>query len=113
MTSKGTQITRVFVGWDRPLLHSLVDFLRARQRQGTMYDFGAMTVVLPGARAGRRFLELLTVAEGGEGGVIIPPRILTLGAWSSMGVEKGGTPAGPMARIAAWAAALGALGPDK
>jgi RecB family exonuclease len=103
----GTEIARVFVGWERPLLHSLVELIRERARAGASNDFGSMTVVLAGARAGRRLLELLT---NGRGEVVIPPRILTLGAWTAMGARAGGPPAGTLGRLAAWTAALGAIG---
>ncbi len=92
------------------MLHAIHDFLVEKGRRGATADFSAMTVVLPGARAGRRLLELLTL--GSEAGVVTPPRILTLGAWVSPGVTTSGVPAGTMARLAAWCAALGAVGAD-
>ncbi len=98
-----TRIKRVFIGWDRPLLHALRDFIL--DQSATPGDLGSMSVVLPGARAGRRLLELLTP----PGGAVIPPRILTLGAWAALGLPVAGAPAGPLARLAAWKAALGKL----
>lgn len=98
------RVERVFAGWDRPLLHSVRDLLLARSaaseapRLGAARDLSSFTVVLPGARAGRRLVELLTM----EAGVIIPPSVLTLGSWIALGTVAGGVEAGELARHAAW-----------
>lgn len=102
-------IERTFVGDDRPLLHSLRDHLAslAPTPHGAAPDYSSLTVVLPGARAGRRLLELLVMSAAP--GAVIPPRILTLGAWLSLGLRPSRPPAGTIARLAAWAGALASL----
>lgn len=105
-------IERIFIGWERPLLHALRDWLHARlgptpRRIGAALDFSAFTIILPGARAGRRLVELLVT--GADNAIVIPPRVMTLGAWSALGSGSGGVIAGPMARLAAWVTALRGL----
>lgn len=105
------KIERKFVGWDRPLLHAVRDALYEGRGADERTSFSNWTVVLSGARAGRRLLELLSFGAEAVGGAVIPPRILTLGVWSSLALQSGdsATAVGTMARLAAWSAALGKM----
>lgn len=115
----GTAIARKFVGWDRPMLESVRDYLLAELPASSPgapgdLDLSGFTVVLPGARAGRRLLELLVqhaeANEGAGGGGraqgLLPPRILTVGAMVAEHVPLPVPPAGPVARALAWSHAL-------
>lgn len=73
--------TRHFLGWDRPCLHATVDWLADRWPPiDGAWDLSGLLLATPGARAGRRLLELL-VERTGNGGplVLIPPRLVTAG----------------------------------
>ncbi|MEX0745435.1 MAG: PD-(D/E)XK nuclease family protein [Phycisphaeraceae bacterium] len=70
-------IERHFLGWDGPALHAAARWLRERHPpRGGVWELGSLTIVLPGAEAGRRLLELL-VREAGA--ALIPPRMVTPG----------------------------------
>ena len=69
-----------WLDWQRPALHSAVDWLRlAAPPVGRSWDLAGWTLALPGSRAVRRLRELL--AEAAEAGrlVLSPPRIVTVG----------------------------------
>ena len=51
--------TRVFLDWDRPALPAAVDWLANHHTADGVLDLSKQLLVLPGARAGRRLLELL------------------------------------------------------
>ncbi len=121
-----SQPLRTFLGWDRPLLHSLRDYVRARGGKhdarsdafaGGVVDLSDWVVVLPGARAGRRLVELLSVAGQGEvvGGGLIPPRVTTpQGMWDVVGNGLGTGPAATsLEDRLAWACALRRMPPEE
>lgn len=61
-----------------------MDFLRRRYASGRAWDLRRVLVVVPGARAARRLLELLAQAAAGTEGApplaLVPPVIVTTGA---------------------------------
>ena len=69
-------IGREFLGWESAFLPRCVAWLHRRFGAGARLDLSRVLVVLPGARAGRRLLELLSDRPG----VLVPPKIITLGA---------------------------------
>ncbi|MFC1575602.1 PD-(D/E)XK nuclease family protein [Gemmatimonadota bacterium] len=71
----------LFLPWERPLIPSAVEELARRFGTDGALDLSGTLVVLPGARGGRRLLELLVDWAGTEGRSLVPPhRILTPGA---------------------------------
>lgn len=72
-------ITRKFLGFDRPPLQLAADFLIERFRRGVLLDMAAAIVVLPGAQAGRRLLEILVERAEQQELVLTPPLIETVG----------------------------------
>lgn len=96
-------IKRRFFDWSRPILPSVVDCLREECNSPDGCNLSNVVTVFPGAQAGRRFLELLTLATGGR---LSPPEILTVGSLP----EKLYTPQRPFAseltQQLAWAEAL-------
>ena len=102
---------RRFLGWTRPALHSVADFLIERWGDETRLDLADVIVVVPGARAGRRLIELLVerCEDGGGGGLdLVPPAIVTARALPERLVEPRRRPplAGEMLELLAWARAL-------
>lgn len=69
--------TRVYLGWDSPCLHRAAEWLLARTAAHAA-DFSDLLIVVPGARAGRRLLEIL--AERSAGRPLLPPEIITPGS---------------------------------
>ncbi|MCE9591693.1 MAG: PD-(D/E)XK nuclease family protein [Planctomycetes bacterium] len=69
---------RVFLGWDGPCLHKAARWLLDHYAAEDSWDLGRVILVTPGARAGRRLLEILVEAAGSR--VLTPPAILTPGS---------------------------------
>ena len=67
---------RVFLGWDGPFLPRAVQWLRDRFERHGELDLSGVLVAVPGARAGRRLIELL--ADPAEP-ALNPPRVITAG----------------------------------
>ncbi len=87
---------RRFVGFETPFLEALARALLEPPFQGRL---GTLVVVLPGRRAGRRLLELLTELQGGA---IEPPRIVTEAALAQALSDRPLAMASPAAVEWAW-----------
>ncbi len=61
---------RVFLGWNRPGLAAAVEYLVGRAARAGVLDLGGVIVAVPGARAGRRLLELLLERAERRGGAL-------------------------------------------
>ncbi|GAA4440387.1 PD-(D/E)XK nuclease family protein [Bremerella cremea] len=76
-------ISREFLSWDRPILHSAAEWLIARGAESTedlpLVDLSQCLVVVPGGLAGRRLLEILVQRVEGTGRSLIPPEVITVG----------------------------------
>ncbi len=72
-------IVKHWLGWDRPILHSTVDFLLAKYRKAHDWDLDNVTCVLPSSMAMRRLQELLAERANVEAVVLRPPTIITSG----------------------------------
>jgi ATP-dependent helicase/nuclease subunit B len=70
-------IARKFLGWDKPLLEAACDWLLAEFSSAP--DFGSCVIVVQGARAGRRLLQLLAARCNEAGAMLVPPRIVPVG----------------------------------
>ena len=68
-----------FLGWDKPILHSAIDYLIERYAQGNAWDMDRVLVVLPGSMASRRLQVLIAQRAAKDRLVLRPPRFLTLG----------------------------------
>lgn len=96
---------RVFLGWDRPLLAAAAEHLL----ESLGADLGRVIIAVPGARAGRRLLELLVdrLPDGA------PPTLITAGRLVDQLLTVQPRPAGRATRTHAWAAALTSLPADR
>jgi len=76
-------ISREFVTWDRPILHSAADWLirsaTVSPENLPLVDLSHCLVVVPGGLAGRRLTELLIQKVEQEGRSLVPPGIITVG----------------------------------
>lgn len=76
-------IQRIFLDWDAPLLPRVVEQLvRHYPAQNGSWDLSKVRLLLPGARAARRLLELLVQRadhESRQPWILLPPTLLTQG----------------------------------
>lgn len=100
-------IQRVFIDWTSPILPRVAEQLASQQPDR---DFSDYIAVLPGRQAGRRFLELLTVAAGGS---LHPPEIVTVGALPELLYTPQRPFACPLTQQFAWVRALQSLPPSQ
>ncbi|MCI0361101.1 MAG: hypothetical protein L0211_21690, partial [Planctomycetaceae bacterium] len=70
-------ITRHFIDWSQPALPVAADWLVERAARGSQLDLAGTIVVVPGARAGRRLLELLEQRAASGSLEWTPPTITT------------------------------------
>ncbi|MFG0284020.1 MAG: PD-(D/E)XK nuclease family protein, partial [Phycisphaerales bacterium JB039] len=99
---------RVFLGWDRPALHSAADWLWAHAADG---DLSHLRLITPGARAGRVLLALLAERAQAGGGALAPPGALTAGNIAEL-AQPPARLASPTAQRVAWIEALRGLDED-
>lgn len=102
-----------FLGWSQPALPAAAAVLANRYADGDAVDMRDAALVLPGARAGRRLVELLLDEAQSRGLRLVPPRVVGVGSLA----ERLYTPAAPLAsgavRRRAWARALRELARDR
>ncbi len=72
-------IQREFLGWRRPALVSATEFLHRRYARERVWDLANVIVVTPGARAGRRLLEMLVAEAEAKKLLLTPPQTVTEG----------------------------------
>ncbi len=101
---------RAFAGWNRPLLHAAVEHARERYLRDGRLDLRNVVFAVPGARAGRRLLELLVSSADAAHAVLVPPRIVTAGALPEMLFEDNARVADAVVRNIAWVQALQSVG---
>jgi hypothetical protein len=99
-------IERVFLGWDKPVLPRVADFLIERYRVGPHVDLSSCVVVVPGSRGGRRLGDLLLRRVESSGWSILPPITVTIGQFPEMLYEAKLPFASQMVQDLAWAQAL-------
>src|SRR5262245_15592153 len=97
------QPRRVFLGWERPILHSAARWILAELGS----ELGDVLVAVPAARAARRLRELL--ALGAPPGWT-PPRVLTQGELTDELARLERPAAGRLTRTLVWERALASLG---
>jgi len=97
---------RVFLGWTRPALRAVAAGLVERYRSDTAVDLSRLRLVLPGARAQRRLLELLLDEAEAGGRPLLPPDLVTVGAFPERLYVPRLPPPPPEVEEAAWRQAL-------
>ncbi|GAB6187104.1 PD-(D/E)XK nuclease family protein [Thermopirellula anaerolimosa] len=99
---------RHFLGWDRPLPVSAVEWFLAQQSDTATAtaDFSDWIAVFPTARAGRRFLELLAHRLQARRRAFLPPFVVTVGGLPELLYQNRRPFASPTVQSLAWVAAL-------
>lgn len=102
-------ITQHFLGCHQPALTSAADYLIERYASGTDLDLSAVAVVVPGARAARRLLELLAHRSSARFPGLQPPRILTFAAFPELLYQARKPFADDFTQLLVWRQALFSL----
>ncbi|HXT60300.1 MAG TPA: hypothetical protein VN699_16785, partial [Pirellulales bacterium] len=97
---------RIFLDWNRPALAGAAEYLRKDRASQGAWPLEQVIVVVPGRRAGRRFLEILVQLAEEHSLALSPPRITTAGALPELLYDAPQRFAGPLACHLAWIAAL-------
>ncbi|MGQ9575030.1 MAG: PD-(D/E)XK nuclease family protein [Thermoguttaceae bacterium] len=100
---------RVFLGWDRPGLTAAVEYLVGRFGRPGLVDLGGVVIAVPGARAGRRLLELLVEQAEQQGSILTPPRIVTVGVLPELLYRAARPFASDLVQELVWITALGRM----
>ncbi len=103
-------LERVFLGWHRPALPAAAEWLAAAAppRPGSL-ELSGWRVVLPGARAGRRLLELLLEEAEARGLTLAPPELVTVGSLPERLHPPTRPAPHPQVEAAAWRTALAGM----
>lgn len=99
-------VNRQFLGWDKPALVSAADYVISRFAQGDELDLSKVIVVVPGRRAGRRFLELVVQRAESRWPGLQPPRIVTFNAFPEMLYPQQQQLADELTQLLVWRKAL-------
>jgi ATP-dependent helicase/nuclease subunit B len=103
------KITRRFIDWQQPALVAVVNDLVAKTQVMGYCDLRDYTVVFPGSRAGRRFLELLAGKTQNRNA---PPDVITVGDLPERLYRPQKPFADELTQRLAWKQALGHLPED-
>jgi RecB family exonuclease len=72
-------IQRIVLDWSQPALTQVAGYLVGTTNPSDPIDLAGQIVVLPGARAGRRLLEILVDEADRQQRMLHPPRVVTVG----------------------------------
>ena len=99
-------LTRTFLGLEVPALAAAADCLINRFSQSSAADLRDLIVVVPGARAGRRLLEILVDRAEVKRLTLVPPQITTVGQLPELFYRAKKPFADELVQQLAWADAL-------
>lgn len=97
---------RTFLEWNRPALEQAAEWMLAGYASAAVADLSGAIVVLPGARAGRRLLEMLVEQAETKRLALTPPQIVTVGHLPEKLYEPEGRAADRLTCQLAWLRAL-------
>ncbi len=95
-----------FLGWDRPALHVAAEWLAGISSRRAELDLSRVAVIVPGSRAGRSLLSLLTQHAARGPVPFCPPTIATPGEIPELALGPFPGVAGDVAVLMAWMHAL-------
>lgn len=104
--SQAGKVAQVWLGWDRPVLHSTIDYLLDRYRSGNSWDMDHVLCVFTSSLAGRRLSELLAEKARELELVLRPPEILTIGNLPEKLYQAKDPFAGDLEQILCWTKVL-------
>src|SRR5262245_44275336 len=106
-------ISRHFLDWSRPALPAAAEWLVAHYQRDDTLDLSQVVVVVPGARAGRRLLEILVQRAEEAELRLIPAEIATEGQIPELLYTPKRPFADELTQQLAWAAALRSMSADR
>ena len=109
MVPAPANVTRHFLGWERPLLPQAVAFLSEGWTGDGPLDLSRLLVVVPTGQSGRRLRAAIADHAAARGRAAFPPRIATPGALLTPPAGSGA--ASPMHALLAWVAVLREIEP--
>lgn len=105
-------LQRIFLGWDRPLLHLAAERLFGGGEK-RLLDLSGTVVVVPTSHSGRRVRERLAWLAAQNGGGVLPPEVCTPERLLRRFFPTGVVEPSPSDRIALWAALLREAGQEE
>lgn len=105
-------IRRIFMDWAQPALPAVAEHLRRHYVRGQLWDLDGVTLVFPGARAGRRMVELLVAEAERRQLELRPPSVCTVGVLPELLYESKRPFASELVQRLTWIKALQDLGPE-
>src|SRR5512145_1993331 len=105
-------IRRHFLDWSTPALPMAAEYLMSRCARGESLDLSGLVIVVPGARAGRRLLEILVQRAEEKNLLLTPPLITTEGKVPELLYVPKRPFADELTQKLAWAEALRSLDAD-
>jgi hypothetical protein len=106
-------MTTRFLDWTTGALAAAAELLLDEAAERGVAGLSGETVVVPGARAGRRLKELLVEQAGSRGLRLLPPRVTTVGQLPELLFEQEAPPAGRGVSTLVWAQAARTQPPDR
>ena len=106
-------IQREFLEWRKPALAGAVEFLRGRFERDGALDLSGVIVVVPGARAGRRLLEIVVALADERKLVLTPPDVVTPNQFPERLYQPKLRFADPLVQQLAWVRALKSLSAER
>ncbi len=107
-----SQALQVWLGWDRPILHSTLEYLLKRYRKDQLWDMDHVLCVFTSSLAGRRLSELLAEKAFEDGLVLRPPEIITIGNLPEKLYQAKDPFAGDLEQILCWTKVLRRTSPE-
>ena len=105
-------IHNIFMDWATPALPATATYFAERYAAHGVLDGQQAIVVVPGARAGRRLLELLVDHADARQLALIPPQIVTMGQLPELLYDPPRPFASALTQHMAWVTALRATAPQ-
>ncbi|MES2596312.1 MAG: PD-(D/E)XK nuclease family protein [Verrucomicrobiota bacterium] len=102
----GADVTRRFLGWERPLVQSVVAHLAADWQGRGALDVSDWLIVVPTRHAGRRLREALAVHAATQDAAVLPPMTVTPDFLTSPDRVEGMQVAGKIESLLLWATEL-------
>ncbi|RMF42363.1 MAG: hypothetical protein D6753_07750 [Planctomycetota bacterium] len=113
IAAEKSQVSRHFLGLDRPVLHTVVDRLVERFLRDGVWRMDEIVLVLPTSSACRRLQELMVERAASEGAALFPPQTITIGAFPETLYTAKHSFASDMVQELAWVQALKETPPAK
>jgi ATP-dependent helicase/nuclease subunit B len=99
-------IRTLYIDWKRPALAVAAGYLWEAYARNDVWNLEPVVVALPGARAGRRLLELIVQLAEERQAILVPPRIVTVGTLPELLYEIKRPLADDLTQQLAWVGAI-------